>query len=273
MAFQRASNTSVRRSHTERAYKRDTAAPIKFAESPEIAGGAFQDGYVCLYGKPKIGKSTLASYLPGAYFLSTEKGLKFLRVRQTFLSSWEDFKAFVLWAEKHTIETRDVKMWVIDTATILAKHCMYGVCADLGISHPSDEDYGKGWEAFADEFTGWVLRLCALGKGMMFVCHESVQEITSRCVKINHYGPDLPRTAYRTIMPMCDIVLHMAYVEDGEASELGRLRCLYSQPSETRDAGDRSHRLSTELKFAKESAAVKRILLAYTDRKETKSDD
>jgi hypothetical protein len=267
MAFQRPGSTK-KSAHQEQAFKKDTVvSDIDFQEAASVAGGEFQDALIALYGKPKIGKSTMASHLSGAYFLPTEKGTKFLNVRQTYIDSWETFKTFIKWAEKHKRDTAGVKMWVIDTVTILAKHCMYSVCADLGITHPSDEAYGKGWEAFADEFSGWILRLVGLGKGVMFICHERVQEIAGGVVKIHHFGPDLPNTAYRTILPMCDIVLHMAYVEsDDNTSSVGRQRCLYARPTEYRDAGDRSHRLPAEIKFLTEKQAVRKIVAAYAEK-------
>jgi hypothetical protein len=272
MAFQRARSSEPKKSaHQEKAYKKATGSrEIVFQTEAEVLGKDFQDSLICMYGMPKIGKSTLATYLDGSYFLPTEPGLTWLKTRHTYIDSWDTFKGFIEWAEKHKRNTSDVTMWVVDTVTILAKHCMYSVCADKGITHPSDEEYGKGWEAFYDEFSGWMLRLVGLGKGIMFICHEKMTEVTTRGTKIHHFGPDLPTTAYRTIMPMCDIILHMAYVEDGsDESELGRKRCLYTQPSEYRDAGDRSHRLPAEIPFIREKAAVRKILAAYAGGEST----
>lgn len=264
MGFQRSSNTSKRSAHQERAYKKAEPSEIVFEAEPAVQGGSFQDALICLYGRPKIGKSTLASHLPGAYFLPTEKGTKYLNVRQTYIDSWDKFVAFIQWAEKHKKATANVSVFIVDTVTILAKHCMYSVCAELGVTHPSDESYGKGWEAFADTFAGWILRLCGLGKGIMFICHESITDIVSRSMQVSHYGPDLPRTAYRVIMPICDIVLHMAYVEEStDGSALGRKRCLYARPSDLRDAGDRSNRLPAEIEFLTEKQAVRKIMAAY----------
>jgi len=263
MAFQR-SEKSKASAHQERAYTKPGDVTIEFEDQPTRPGCRFQDAYTLLYGRPGIGKTTLASHLPGAYFLATEQGYKFLMSRKTHIDCWNKFTAFIEWAEKHPKKIADVQIWVIDTATLLAKYAMYGSCADLGITHPSDSNYGKGWEAYYDNLFGWIARLAGLGRGIMFICHERIRDITVRAMQAEHYGPDLPQKPYRVIMDMCDIALHMAYVEDDEdETKRGRMRCLYSQPTEYRDAKDKTNSLPAELPFLTEKQAVKKIMAAY----------
>jgi len=239
---------------------------IVFETEAKVVGGSFQDHLILLYGAPKIGKSTLLSKFPGVYFLPTEPGYRALKVRKTEIPNWITFRNFIKWAELHPKATKNVRLWCIDTVTNLSKFCMQWVCGREGVSHPSDQEWGKGWEAYADEFAYWTLRLAHLGKGIAWISHGSTTEIVSRSVKVTKNIPDIPKTTYRIINNLADIILEMGYVEKGKhVEELGKLRCLFSKPSEIRDAGDRTGRLPDVIKFKTEVAAVTKILRCFRD--------
>ena len=90
-------------------------------------------------------------------------------------------------------------------------------------------------------------------------------------MKVTKEAPDLPMTTYRIVNNMSDVILQMSYVKQGkDADELGELRCLYTKPSEVRDAGDRTGKLPDVIKFRKEADAVKKILACFND---TSADD
>jgi hypothetical protein len=247
------------------AYK-TPADEIVFETTPSVQGCTFLDHLILLYGAPKIGKSTLFSKFPGVYFLPTEPGFKALKVRKTEIPNWQTFRKFIEWAEKHPSAIADVKLWCIDTVTNLSKFCMQWVCGREGISHPSDQEWGKGWEAYADEFAFWILRLAHLRKGIGFIAHSNTTEIVSRHVKITKNIPDIPKTCYRLINNLADVIVEMNYVDKGENLEkLGEMRCLFTKPSEIRDAGDRTGRLPEVIEFKTESVAVMKILRCFRD--------
>ena len=214
----------------------------------------------------KIGKSTLFSLFPGAYFLPTEPGYKDLNVRKTPIPNWQTFVAVVKKLQKNPKSMRDVDLLVIDTVTNLSKFCMQKVCADEGVTHPSDQEWGKGWAAFADEFTYWILQLASIGPGVAFIAHSDNREVISRSMKITVAVPDLPKSTYRVINNICDVIMHMDYVSTGsKKEELGVLRCLYTKPSEVRDAGDRTGLLPSVIKFHTEAEAVEKILECFSN--------
>lgn len=240
------------------------AEEVIFEIEPSKEGGRFQDHLILLYGMVKIGKTTLATYFPGVYFLVTEPGYKAQLIRKSRIPNWTSFRWFVEWAEDNPRTIRDILVWCIDTTTNLSKFCMSWVCGRDGITHPSDQDWGKGWEAFSDEFSHWILRLAAIGKGILFICHEKEREVVSRRMKITKYSPDLPNTTYRIINNLADIIMQMGYVERSRhESELGEMRCLYTKPVEIRDAGDRTGRLPEVIKFETEREAVRKILSCF----------
>ncbi|KKM18720.1 hypothetical protein LCGC14_1662810, partial [marine sediment metagenome] len=133
------------------------AEEIIIEEDPTMEGGQFQDHLSLTYGPPKIGKSTLWSLFPGVYFLPTEPGYRWIKVRKTYIPNWVTFVKFIKTVEKKPKLTRGVKIFCIDTVDNLSKFCMQYVCGREKISHPTDQDWGKGWEAFRDEFTHWIL--------------------------------------------------------------------------------------------------------------------
>ncbi len=239
---------------------------IKFQAEPTMDARSFQEHLILLYGAVKIGKTTLLSYFPGVYFLPTEPGYKDLKVRKTPISNWATFVEVVKKLKKNPKVMQDVELLVIDTITNLSKFCMQKVCADEGVTHPSDQEWGKGWAAFADEFAYWILQLASIGPGIAFIAHADNREIVSRSMKVTVSVPDLPKTTYRVINNICDVIMHMDYVTQGnKGEELGVLRCLYTKPSEVRDAGDRTGKLPSIIKFRTEEEAVEKIMGYFSD--------
>jgi hypothetical protein len=242
------------------------AAEIDVETEPSTMGGSFQEHFITLYGPPKIGKSSMCQHFPGVYMLPTEPGFRWLKCRKTYIPNWATFRKFVETIEKKKKELKTIKCFAIDTTTNLSKFCMQWVCGREGIAHPADQEWGKGWEAYGDEFMFWVLRLGALGKGIIFVAHEKEKEIISRRMKTTKFVPDLPSTTGRFINAVSNIILHMGYVETGKkAEELGVLRALYTKPSEMRDAGDQTGKLDDVIKFKTEKQAVKKILKSFDE--------
>jgi len=242
-------------------------ADIDFEEQSSIEGTRFQDVITILYGPPKIGKSTTMSKFPGVYFLPTEPGYKVLDVRKTYIPNWITFIEFVKKMEKSPKLIATVKVWAVDTADNLAKFCMLYTCGRSGTSHPSDEEWGKGWEAFGDEFAHWVGRLVSLGPGITFVCHEQDREVISRSMKITKSTPSIPKTCYHFINNLSDIILHMTYVKKVDRQKLdlepGVTRCVFTKPTEDQDAGDRTHRLPSVIPFKTEQELVDKIIRAF----------
>lgn len=242
-------------------------ADIDFEEKATIYGTSFQSMTAILYGPPKIGKSTTAAQFPGVYFLPTEPGYKALKVRKTFIPNWITFIDFVKYMESKPKLVKTVDMWVVDTTDNLAKFCMLYTCGRSGTEHPSDEEWGKGWEAFGDEFAHWVGRLTALGPGSLFICHEQEREVISRSMKITKATPSVPKTCYHFLNNLCDMILHMNYVNKADIKRLdlepGITRCVFTKPSETQDAGDRTHQLPSVMPFKTEDELVRRILKSF----------
>lgn len=137
---------------------------------------ALKEYLILLYGVPKIGKTTLAAQFDDPLFLSLEPGTKSLSVYSQPIRNWKDF------TESVTDLKKDKRFGtvIIDTFAKLHDHCMDFVSKTLGVDHPSDAPYGKGFNMMDQEFNKWMNALTATGRGVVLLCHEDVKDIEQR---------------------------------------------------------------------------------------------
>lgn len=241
---------------------------IILENEPSMCGSSFTDNAICLYGPVKIGKSKFASLIKDVYFIATEIGFTWLKIRKSYIPNWSTFKEFVKDVENKPKFIGSVKMFCIDTVSNLSKFCTQFVCGRENIAHPSDEEWGKGWDATQDEFMHWIMRLSQLGPGILFICHEREREIVSHSMKITKRYPDLIKSHYNVINPMCDMILRMDFAphykkdlttkqKDKEVFTVER--CIYTKPTDTIEAGDRTGILPDIIFFDKEVNALRKI--------------
>lgn len=257
-------DTKSKASRKHRLAEAQVVKPIIFADKAVVKARRFQDCVVSLFGPAKIGKSKFASCIPNIYFLATEPGYEWLKLRTSDIDNWPTFKRFVEEMEKSPRKVKTVSMWTIDTIDRLCNMCMATICYEWGLTDLSEEGWSRAWTELRDEVTYWILRLKALGPGILFISHERQRDIVSRRIKLTKDSLDLPNTTYNVISYFSDITLHMRYVGKSRRSEeLGKMRCLATVPSEAEDAGDRTGRLPEIIKFRTEKQAVRKILRCF----------
>lgn len=230
---------------------------------------------IFIYGWPKIGKSTLANQFK-SFFIDTESGLKHLDVYSIKCDSWIKFKKIVraiVEAEEDTLPYTTV---VIDTVDILYKRCQIYTCERLGITHPADEDYGKGWEAIRDEFWGPITKLINSDFGIIFISHARENVFHKMGGDRTKITPTLPNTGRRVVLPLTDIILFIDYEsyevnptddeDENESDEplvLAERRVVYTRPSSDFDAGDRTnllpHKFEIDFETAKGRKKIREI--------------
>jgi len=255
-------------SRKERIEADQETRPIVFMEKPKRAVSTFQQSICTLYGPTKIGKTTFASHIPGAYLLATESGYSWLPFRFQDIANWPTFKAFIDEMEDSPKKVKTVSMWIIDTIDILVKKCMSTICYEWGLTDLSEEGFSRAWTELADELVFNILRLRDLGPGILMISHERQRESRTRRLIITKDSLDLSNSIFNAISYISDIILHMRYVDKSKTSaELGHLRCLSTRGSEEEDAGDRTGRLNEIIKFRTEKQAVRKVLECF-ERKE-----
>ena len=237
--------------------------PIKKSEK----NTNLSDQVILVYGRPKIGKSTLCSYFDDAVFLATEPGLNHLEVNKVNITSWKKFleACAELAGGKHNFKTV-----IVDTVDNLITYCSDYVCTENNIDHPSELPHGKGWSMVTTELKRAVIKLAALPYGLIMVSHAKQEEIETKTKKYNRFSPDLSGKNKSVVLNMQDIILFMdSGMKDGE--EVGIVR---TKPSLFWDAGDKSKLLAPEIMFplANPKVAYDKIKQAFSKptTKETK---
>lgn len=197
-----------------------------------------------LYGRKKIGKTTLASHFPEALFLMFEPGGKALRIYQEQMTSWKKFVRFI----DLIIKDESFKTIVIDTADYAYEECSEYVCWNLGIKHPSEAAWGKGWSAVKKEFNTQVKRLLHSGKGVIFISHQREEEIEERSGRKYHRKTNtLPGQARESMEGLVDIWVNYDYE--------GKCRILTILGNDYIDVG---HRLEENFKYV-DGSRVRKI--------------
>lgn len=192
---------------------------------------------VLLYGPPKVGKSTIAAEIDPEHtlFLACEPGLGALDVFSVDITSWERFRevgAALSQDHKH------YKMVVVDTVDELYRMCADYKCSELGISHPADADYGKGWAAVGDEFRLRVGKLANLGLGVWFISHAKDREVKKRVGTKTVTSATVSGQGREFLTGFCDFILLATWEGDEEDDK----RVLRTQGAEEHEAGGRTPR-------------------------------
>lgn len=170
-----------------------------------------------VYGREKIGKTTLFASFPDAIFFPTEPGTKGLRIYEfnapRGIDSWETFLAGVSLLEKNPDEFKTV---IVDTADRAYDLCMAYVCKLSGVEHPHDaNDYGKTWNKVKAEFLSVVDRILRTGRGVCFTSHAKEQEIESKSgAKYTRIFPTMSTQARAVIEALVDMFFYVEYMTD-----------------------------------------------------------
>lgn len=210
-------------------------AKVKTGLRPETAK-------VLVYGPPKIGKSTLAAKFNPDHtlFLAFEPGLGGLEVFQTPIGDWDTFLKVCAELAKGG---HDFQTIVLDTVDMAAKMCQDYAMKQLGVAHPSDAAYGKGWDAVTNEFRLKIAKLASLGYGMWFISHSVDKDVEQRVGKITKTVPTLGGRIRDFVIGFVDVIV----LAESELGEHGEQRVLRTRPTERYEAGARDTELEDPL--------------------------
>ena len=183
---------------------------IKLPTTRNVPSTSLSDYSMLLYGAKKIGKTSLASKFPDAYFLSFEPGTRALKVFSSEIKSWRDFTSILSQLEAGQHKFRTI---VVDTVDIMYERAWQDVCEKKHIQDPADEnDFGRTFREIETVFSTGFYRLMSLDLGIIFVSHDEEKEITMRDgSKIDRVQPTMHKRAMKVIEAPVDIIANYCY--------------------------------------------------------------
>jgi hypothetical protein len=203
---------------------------------------------ICVYGPPKIGKSTFGAAASAPIFLATEAGVDNLDVAQTeVIRTWAE----MLSAIKDTAET-EYQTVVIDTLNglveLLAQHvCSSQFCGDMSAN--GFGSFGRGWASVASEISQIFAPLDAArqrGKTILLLAHTGVQSVRNpNGTDYSRFAPDMDRKVWSRVSAWVDMILRADYdtvvKSDGKQGKAvsAEQRILHCTGSASEDVGVR----------------------------------
>jgi len=112
------------------------------------------------------------------------------------------------------VQESTVKTLVIDTVDRAYPLCQDYVCKKLGITHPSEMEYGKGWGSVRAEWERVIQKINLLNYSLVMTAHETDKKVKSKKVELDVKYPDLPKTGLDIITDLADIVAHYSFRDD-----------------------------------------------------------
>lgn len=205
----------------------------------------FEDEITLIYGAPKIGKSTFCSGFENALYLDSETGLSNLSVYRVSIDSWETFVETGKELRKLKNEGKcKFSPLIFDTIDNIYTMCVEYICKKNNIKHPSDLDYGKGWNMVKREFVATMQAYRSLDLGVIYISHASDKEIKTRLGSYTRYDVTMTGACQDVIIPSCDLILYAHSITGKDGKEI---RVLETKPSQNWNAGDRTGKLPEQM--------------------------
>jgi hypothetical protein len=162
-------------------------------------------------GAKKIGKTSLFSHAENSFYMMCEPGGKGLELYQRPCPTWKRFTGYVDLLEKD----KEFTPIIVDTADLAYEICLTHTCWEMGIDHPTDAGYGKGWNAVKQEFRKQINRLGLTKKGLAFISHSAEREVETRSGKsYSKLVPSMSGQAREMMESLIDIWIMYDYVGD-----------------------------------------------------------
>lgn len=203
--------------------------------------------YLCLYGAPKVGKTTFASQAPKNLLLAFEKGYNAISgIKVQDINKWADFKMVLKQLERP--EAQEMYNTVtIDTIGICWEMCEDYICAQNMVKTIGDISWGRGYSLCKKEFESCLRKITMLGYGLIIIAHSEKRiEKDDDDSEIEYISPAIPKRANEIVNRLVDIIgyIDSVFDEDGNSK-----RYLYTRNTPTVMAGSRFKYLSPKIPF------------------------
>lgn len=214
---------------------------------PTVISRDLKGKYLLLYGKPKTGKTTMASRFPKNLLIAFEKGYNAIDgIKAVDINKWSEFRQVLRQLEKPEAQAMYDTI-TIDTTTIAYEMCEQFVCSQNGVQSIRDIPWGQGWTLVKKEFETCLRKITMLGYGLVLISHiETRKEKTADDSEIEILAPSMPKRCYEVVNQIVDIIGYIAteWDEDGNS-----YRWLYTRQTPTVMAGSRFPYLAPKIKL------------------------
>ena len=214
---------------------------------PTVISRDLKGKYLLLYGKPKTGKTTMASRFPKNLLIAFEKGYNAIDgIKAVDVNKWSEFRQVLRQLEKP--EAQEMYDTItIDTTTIAYEMCEQFVCSQNGVQSIRDIPWGQGWTLAKKEFESCLRKITMLGYGLVLISHiETRKEKTADDSEIEILAPSMPKRCYEVVNQIVDIIGYIATEWDDEGNSH---RWLYTRQTPTVMAGSRFPYLAPKIKL------------------------
>jgi hypothetical protein len=206
-------------------------------------------GYITfIYGAPKVGKTTLATQMPGALLLAFERGYNAIPgIMVQDINTWGEMKQ--VYRELKKPEVKEVfKTVVVDTVDIAADLCQKYICNQLGIENMGDGGWGtNSWQKYKKEFEDVFRGLTMLGYAVVFISHVTTGTDKDQTGKEYGYTrPTTQKSALQIIENMSDIYAYARLYLDANGDEK-RTLLLRSPAGSGISCGSRFEKIAAEI--------------------------
>lgn len=213
---------------------------------PTVISRNLQGKFICIYGRPKVGKTTFACQAPKNLLLGFEVGWNALNgIKPVQIDSWADFKATI--RQLKSPEAKEMYHTVtIDTIAIAWEMCEKFICIQNGVSQISDIPWGAGYKLLREEFASCLREITRLGYGIIFIAHAEEQVQKEGETEYTVYSPAIPKRAKDIVNQLVDIIGYIGVTIDSEGN---KERYLYTRETKRVFAGTRFAHLAPKIKF------------------------
>ena len=214
---------------------------------PTVISRDLKGKYLLLYGKPKTGKTTMASRFPKNLLIAFEKGYNAIDgIKAVDINKWSEFRQVLRQLEKPEAQAMYDTI-TIDTTTIAYEMCEQFVCSQNGVQSIRDIPWGQGWTLVKKEFETCLRKITMLGYGLVLISHiETRKEKTADDSEIEILAPSMPKRCYEVVNQIVDIIGYIATEWDDDGNSH---RWLYTRQTPTVMAGSRFPYLAPKIKL------------------------
>lgn len=202
---------------------------------------SIKDYLTCFYGPMGVGKTTFVNGMAkNVLFISSDHGTRFLVGKRAEVHNFTEFFAVL-----KALEAPGAFHYDIICLDHLDDICVFvedNVCEVMGIEALGDVGYGAGWRAYKKALKAMTQRLLRIGSGVVFITHETIKTIRTSVIETERTMPDLSKSAWKTIMPICDIVGYCGFKTVKRQGKKEVVRILETTPRESLYCKDRTNR-------------------------------